>query len=285
MSRNQGLIVAAMGLTAIGQMQAADPPTPAGAEKQVALEIKLPRPIRVGTPKNIKPAPTLEKYDEKPRPDFLVPEGTTNLALKKKVTSSDMAPIIGELNLITDGDKEGAEGSYVELGPDKQWVQIDLEKSSDIYALVVWHFFADDRVYHDVIVQVSDDADFIKGVKTVFNNDFDNSYGLGLGKNLEYIEDHRGKLISARDARGKPVRGRYVRLYSNGNTSNAMNHYVEVEVYGKPVGDPKQAADSPRTSSAEKLVPLKIHLPRAVFYSTPPPIYSKRGAHSGKVHL
>jgi len=24
-----------------------------------------------------------------------------------------------------------------------------------------------------------------------------------------------------------------VRLYSNGNTSNEMNHYIEVEVYGK----------------------------------------------------
>jgi hypothetical protein len=24
-----------------------------------------------------------------------------------------------------------------------------------------------------------------------------------------------------------------VRLYSNGNTANDMNHYIEVEVYGK----------------------------------------------------
>jgi hypothetical protein len=31
------------------------------------------------------------------------------------------------------------------------------------------------------------------------------------------------------------VKGRYVRLYSNGNTSNDLNHYVEVEVYGTPV--------------------------------------------------
>ena len=26
----------------------------------------------------------------------------------------------------------------------------------------------------------------------------------------------------------------YVRLYTNGNTANEMNHYVEVEVFGKP---------------------------------------------------
>jgi hypothetical protein len=68
----------------------------------------------------------------------------------------------------------------------------------------------------------------------VYNNDFDNSSGLGLGKRLEYIDDYRGKLIDARTAKGEPVKGRYVRLYSKGNTSNDMNHYVEVEVFGKP---------------------------------------------------
>jgi len=30
------------------------------------------------------------------------------------------------------------------------------------------------------------------------------------------------------------VKGRYVRLYSNGNTANRLNHYIEVEVWGKP---------------------------------------------------
>ena len=30
-------------------------------------------------------------------------------------------------------------------------------------------------------------------------------------------------------------RARYVRLFSNGSTESEMNHYVEVEVYGKPV--------------------------------------------------
>jgi hypothetical protein len=31
------------------------------------------------------------------------------------------------------------------------------------------------------------------------------------------------------------VQGRFVRLYSAGNTSDDANHYIEVEVYGKPV--------------------------------------------------
>lgn len=226
-------VAAIVGLVGWG-VQAAEQAGTSASEKLVVVDIKLPRPLFQGTPKNIKPAPTLEKYHEKPRPPFYAPEGVTNVALGKKVTSSDMAPIVGELEMVTDGDKEGSDGSFVELGPDKQWVQIDLEKPADIYALVVWHYHAEGRVYHDVIVQISDDPDFIENVKTVFNNDFDNSSGLGLGKNLEYIEDYRGKLIEVKVAQGRPVRGRYVRLYSKGNTSNDMNHYVEVEVYGRP---------------------------------------------------
>lgn len=226
------LAVAAMVLAAAAYVPAADPAAP-GGEKLVPLEIKLPKPLFQGTPKNIKQSPTLEKYNEKPRPPFAVPAGLKNLALNKKVTSSDMAPIIGELNLVTDGDKEGADGSYVELGPGKQWLQIDMGDEVDIYVIMLWHYHAEGRVYHDVIVQVSDDPDFVKGVKTVFNNDFDNSAGLGLGKNLEYIDDFRGKLIDVKDAKGQPVKGRYVRFWSNGNTSNDMNHYVEIEVFGK----------------------------------------------------
>ena len=100
--------------------------------------------------------------------------------------------------------------------------------------MVIWHFHSQYRVYHDVIVQVSDDPDFVKGVKTVFNNDFDNSSGQGIGKQKEYIDDYRGKLIDAKDAQGQPAKGRYVRLYSKGNTTDDYNHYVEVEVYGTP---------------------------------------------------
>jgi len=81
-----------------------------------------------------------------------------------------------------------------------------------------------------VVIQVADDPDFIENVQTVFNNDFDNSSGLGIGKDLEWIEGAIGKLIKV-DA----AKGRYIRLYSRGNTSNDQNHYIEVDVYGKPV--------------------------------------------------
>ena len=153
-----------------------------------------------------------------------------NVALGKTVTSSDEEPIIGELAFITDGEKSGQDGTYVDLTFGTQYVQIDLGAVHEIHAIVLWHFHAQGRVYHDVVVQVADDEDFITRVRTLFNNDDDNSSGLGVGKDLPYLDTHEGKLIHARG-----VKARYVRLYSRGNTSNDQNHYVEVEVYGKPV--------------------------------------------------
>lgn len=196
--------------------------------KLVPLKIKLPKPMFIGTPQNMK-VPNLEKPLGKPRPPFLAPEGTRNVALGNPVTSTDEEPIIGEIDMITDGDKEATEGSYVELGPFLQHITIDLQAEYDIYAVLVWHFHKQPRVYFDVIVQVADDPDFIKNVHTIYNNDYDNSAGLGVGKDLHYVETAEGRLIDA-----KGIRGRYVRLYSNGNNNNDLNHYIEVEVYGKP---------------------------------------------------
>ena len=65
-------------------------------------------------------------------------------------------------------------------------------------------------------------------MQTLFNNDHDNSAGIGEGKDMEYIETNQGKLIDA-----KGVQGQFVRLSSNGSTGSDMNHYIEVEVFGK----------------------------------------------------
>jgi len=205
---------------------AAAPPAPGTAGTQ-ALEIPLPKPLFVGTPKNIK-STNLEKPLPGKRPLCQVPAGTVLLSAGKKVTSSDQAPIIGSLELLTDKDKEGGDGSIVELSPGKQYVQIDLGKPAQLAALVVWHYHQDARVYRDVVVQVAEDPDFITGVTTLFNNDDDNSSGLGAGNDKEFIETYEGKLLDCKGAKG-----RYVRLYSNGNTSNDANHYIEAEVYGK----------------------------------------------------
>jgi hypothetical protein len=197
--------------------------TVAFAEDKVPLKTELPKPLFVGTPVPIKGIPNLEPQQQKgKRPDFLVPAGTSNLAKGKKVSASDNEPVIGTLDLITDGDKEGDEGSWVEFGPGKQWVQIDLEKEAEIAAVIVWHFHSQARVYSNVVVQVSNDPKFEKDVTTIFDNT------VSTGKDLAYIETYEGKLIDA-----KGVKGRYVRLYSKGNTTNKMNHYIEVEVFGK----------------------------------------------------
>jgi len=193
------------------------------------LKLKLPKPMFIGTPTNIKSA-NLEVITGKPRAPFYVPAGTRLLSLNRPVRSSDMQPVIGELSMVTDGEKEGGDGYFIELGPGKQWVQLDLGATCALHAILAWHYHSQARVYRDVIVRVSDDKDFLRGVTTVFNNDHDNSSGLGIGKDKEYVEVAEGRLFDPKGARG-----RYVRLYSNGSTANDLNHYVEVEVYGTPV--------------------------------------------------
>ena len=198
------------------------------APELVPVEIKLPKPMFITGPQCID-IPNLEKPIGKPRPPFMVPVGTKNVALGKPVFSSDDAPIIGELEMITDGDKEAGKNSYVELNPFLQHITIDLKAEYNIYAIVIWHYHRQHRFYYDVVVQVANDPDFITNLTTLFNNDIDNSAGLGVGKDMHYIENSEGKLI---DANG--IKARFVRLYSNGNTGNDLNHYVEVEVYAKP---------------------------------------------------
>jgi hypothetical protein len=191
------------------------------------ISIKLPKAMFVGTPSNLS-IPNLEKPLGKPRPPFYAPKGTKNIALGMPVTGSDTYPTIGDLKFITDGTSEAEEGYFVELGPMKQWVMIDLKKPQTIYAIVMWHYHKQPRVYFDVIVQIADDAKFSKNVRTLFNNDTKNQCGQGAGKDLNYVETAEGKLI---DAKGQ--KAQFVRLFSRGSNADDLNHYIEVAVYGK----------------------------------------------------
>jgi hypothetical protein len=192
------------------------------------IDIKLPRPMFVGTPSNFD-VEKLEAPRDFSRPAFLAPEGTGNVALEKSVMASN-EPRVGDLWQITDGYKEATSYSAIELEPGHQYITIDLETPHTIFAILLWHYHMSARVYKAVVVQLSDDPDFIFGVETIFNNDIHNTLGFGPGTEYHYVETHEGKLI---DARG--ISGRYVRLHSNGNTDNAYNHYIEVEVYGMPL--------------------------------------------------
>jgi hypothetical protein len=200
------------------------------APDKVQLTIELPKPQFIGTPKDIASSNLETPRNGKPRPAIEVPAGCDQVISKGcKVTSSDPEPIIGELSCVTDGDKEHDAATYVELGPGTQWVQIDLGQERVIFAACVWHYHGEARVYRDVVCQISNDPAFVSGVTTVFNNDHDNSSGLGAGGDKEYIETYEGRPFAVNG-----LKGRYVRFYSRGNTSNEMNHYTEVEVYGRP---------------------------------------------------
>src|SRR6476619_8108243 len=123
------------------------------------LKLKLPKPMFIGTPTNLKSA-NLETITGKPRGPFYVPKGTVLLSAKKKVTSSDMNPVIGELEMVTDGERSGADGYFIELGPGVQWVQIDLGASHPLFAILAWHYHSQARIYRDVLVPASDDPAF-----------------------------------------------------------------------------------------------------------------------------
>jgi len=207
-----------------------DASAPVGARPaaSVPIEVNFQTPVFIATPEDLR-APNTKPVQTKPGPPFLAPVGTTNVALGKPVSASDPDPIIGEISMITDGDKEAAEGSYVELGPLLQHVTIDLQTECEIYGVRAWHCHKIPRVYFDVIVQISNDPNFAGDIRTIFNNDMDGSAGLGIGRDMHYVDTCFGEIFDA-----KGLRGRYVRLYSRGNTSNDLNHYTEVEVYGRP---------------------------------------------------
>jgi hypothetical protein len=225
--------------------------------KTVPLVIKYPKAKFKGTPVRMPNEPNVPKRRQRYPELLVVPEGTTNLALGKPVTSNELLPLVGELDMVTDGDKGCEDGHNVDLGFGLKWVQIDLQSVSEISAICMWHYCRGARAYRDLVVRVSDDPDFVT-FTTLFNTDFDHSAGLGIGSDMGYIETVFGKLINC-----EGVRGRYVRLYSNGNTSNDQNHYIEVEVYGRTIKAPAPPARP--EGIAERQEPLKIKFPRRLY--------------------
>ncbi|MGA4644281.1 discoidin domain-containing protein [Limisphaera sp. 4302-co] len=198
------------------------------AQEKVPLELKLPAPTLKGTPEDLPSGPNIEPLSDKPRPPFYVPRGVTNVALGKPVTAS-VQPFTGELSQITDGKKEAFDYDAVEFRRGTQWVQVDLGQPYKIYAIAMWHDHRYLQIFRDVIVQVSNDPEFKEGVITLFNNDTDNSSGLGVGTDREYFETHYGKIVD-----GKGVTARYVRCYTRGSSQSALNCWQEIEVYALP---------------------------------------------------
>lgn len=197
------------------------------AEDLAPLNLKLPDKAFAGTPTDIKVGPNVEPLSKTPRPPLMVPKDVKNLAPTSKISSNDTNIAPASLAKIIDGDKEAP--NMVLLRKGLRYVQFDLGSAQELFAIVIWHAHDTAKVYHQVAVQLADDADFTKNVRTIFNNDVENRSGLGVGTDREYFESYEGKLVDPKGAKAQ-----FVRLYSAGSTDSKMNEYTEVEIYGRP---------------------------------------------------
>ena len=170
------------------------------AEDKVAIKFVLPPPHSSGTPKEIKsdnlePDPGPGKL----RPPIMVPVGFDKKLTTEetKVTTSEEA-VTGDNEYVVDADKTPDATCMLQLPGGVQWVQLDLGAEKTVSAVCVWHDQGDDRVYKDVVVQLSNDEKFAKDVTTIFNNDHDNSSKLGKGTDKEYRERNDGRPIDGK---------------------------------------------------------------------------------------
>lgn len=199
------------------------------ADDLVPLKPKLPEPAFVGTPKDAPAGTNIEGPSTKPRAPLMIPRDAKNIAPAAKLSTSDTNATPDKLAKIIDGNKEANDASVILLRKGVQYVQFDLGAENEIFAIVIWHAHDSPKVYHSVVAQVADDADFTKNVRTLFNNDTANNCGRGAGTDREYFETFEGKTIDAKGAKA-----RYLRLYSKGSTDSSLNEYTEVEIYGRP---------------------------------------------------
>ena len=203
--------------------------TAAPAAELVPLKPKLPAPAFVGTPKDIPAGANIEPPSTKPRPPLMIPDDVKNIAPLSKISCSDTNATAAALAKLTNGDKEAFDTSIVLLRKGVQYVQFDLGGAQEIFALVIWHAHDTPKIYKNVIVQVADNADFTENLRTLYNNDLENSSGRGVGTDRQYFENYEGRTIDAKGAKA-----RFVRLYSKGSTDSALNEYTEVEIYARP---------------------------------------------------
>ena len=95
-------------------------------------------------------------------------------------------------------------------------------------------------MYNDVVVTIRAQTEPDSNDTAIFNNDNDNSVGMGIGEDCCYFEEPFGKWIDA-----NAITGQYVRLYSSGSNAHDVNQYVEVEIWGAAVTD-HSASDIPQ---------------------------------------
>jgi len=198
---------------------------------ELDIEVGLDTVTRAtpGPAKGLKP-PHLRA--EGKRAVFEVRPGLKNLALYKDVTAGE-EPVVGDVDQITDGIKKSRKFDYVELPSKLGWVQVDLGRPRTIHAVVIWHFYKNATIYSDVIVRVADNEAITQNVRTLFNNDHDNSAGMGAGSNKAFYTRWWGEIVDARGDKYNGTPGRYVRVYTGAGWEGEPPRFVEVAVYGK----------------------------------------------------
>ncbi|TLS50664.1 hypothetical protein FE782_18335 [Paenibacillus antri] len=159
------------------------------------------------------------------------------------VTTNGIATQNGKrLSILTDGVRTTSEYALISTSSGAKYVQVNLGEPHSITKVNLLNDYNPDspRIGKDIVVQLSNDPTFATGVTTVYNNDTDNSAGLGAGSDPEYTEPSSGAGLTV--TLGAPITAQYVRYWANGHTRtqtsayNAVNTPVEVEVYARLPG-------------------------------------------------
>lgn len=159
--------------------------------------------------------------------------------------NGDGAPV----SSITDGKG----GSFHTVGADRlTWLYLDLGKAYtvDKVATKFWN----DHTFK-VIIQVATNDTFTENVYTVFNNDRDNSVGVGKGYDGTYQDKGLGEDINAMNVFAfYPVSARYVRVWAeNTRESKRYSLWEEIQVFS--AAKPVEAYDVPAKNVALGITP------------------------------
>jgi hypothetical protein len=118
--------------------------------------------VSKATPQNLAGPQSGEASRISRREAFLAPARRYESPKRKAFAGAE--PVSGELSMITTARNRAPRVLCgTELRP--QYITIDLKKRSTIYAVLVWHYHKQPRVYKSVIVQIAEDADFIENVR------------------------------------------------------------------------------------------------------------------------
>ncbi|ASI93053.1 endo-beta-N-acetylglucosaminidase [Vibrio mediterranei] len=153
---------------------------------------------------------------------FVTPTLSTFNAAKGKLVSTIETSV--NLERITDGIWNSTH-AYADLQAGLASIEIDLEKVESVKGVKTWRYFGDGRVYKDIVIQLLDEKHDV--LKTLFNNDQDSSSIFGPGNDNEYSERDLGYWVGTNE---NNIDARYIKLSSQGSSTNEGNHYVEVEV-------------------------------------------------------